>query len=98
VLKLLYLLFTNKGTEEYFYTNDLCVLVDVFLRELSELDEEGSMDGESVSVSAHVFFGSFLNFLAPTHISPCFAPSFNQDTTSVARSIFVQATSSYFIT
>ena len=27
VLKLLYLLFTTKGTTEYFYTNDLCVLV-----------------------------------------------------------------------
>ncbi|KAK7449214.1 pre-rRNA processing [Stygiomarasmius scandens] len=40
VLKLLYLLFTTKGTEEYFYTNDLCVLVDVFLRELVDLDED----------------------------------------------------------
>jgi len=40
VLKILYLLFTTKGTSEYFYTNDLCVLVDVFLRELVDLDEE----------------------------------------------------------
>ncbi|KAJ6481898.1 hypothetical protein C8R45DRAFT_1003389 [Mycena sanguinolenta] len=40
VLKILYLLFTTKGTEEYFYTNDLCVLVDVFLRELVDLDDE----------------------------------------------------------
>jgi len=47
VLKLLYLLFTTKGTEEYFYTNDLRVLVDVFLRELVDLDE----DSESVSSS-----------------------------------------------
>lgn len=39
-LKILYLLFTTKGTSEYFYTNDLCVLVDVFLRELGDLDEE----------------------------------------------------------
>ncbi|KAI0686446.1 hypothetical protein BC835DRAFT_1379547 [Cytidiella melzeri] len=39
VLKLLYLLFTTKGTMEYFYTNDLCVLVDVFLREILDLDE-----------------------------------------------------------
>lgn len=45
VLKILYLLFTTKGTSEYFYTNDLCVLVDVFLRELVDLDEES----ESVS-------------------------------------------------
>ncbi|KAJ7180467.1 hypothetical protein C8R46DRAFT_1069560 [Mycena filopes] len=40
VLKILYLLFTTKGTSEYFYTNDLCVLVDVFLRELIDLDDE----------------------------------------------------------
>ncbi|KAF9078354.1 hypothetical protein BDP27DRAFT_1412355 [Rhodocollybia butyracea] len=46
VLKLLYLLFTTKGTEEYFYTNDLRVLVDVFLRELADLDEGG--DGEQL--------------------------------------------------
>lgn len=44
VLKILYLLFTTKGTTEYFYTNDLCVLVDVFLREIVNLDE----DNESV--------------------------------------------------
>ncbi|KAJ7465188.1 hypothetical protein FB451DRAFT_1488733 [Mycena latifolia] len=40
VLKILYLLFTTKGTSEYFYTNDLCVLVDVFLRELVDLDDD----------------------------------------------------------
>ncbi|KAF8523800.1 hypothetical protein BU17DRAFT_43493 [Hysterangium stoloniferum] len=40
VLKILYLLFTTSGTQEYFYTNDLCVLVDVFIRELVDLDEE----------------------------------------------------------
>lgn len=40
ILKILYLIFTTKGASEYFYTNDLCVLVDVFLRELVDLDEE----------------------------------------------------------
>ncbi|SCV73775.1 BQ2448_6205 [Microbotryum intermedium] len=40
ILKLLYLLFTTAGMQEYFYTNDLCVLVDVFIRELCDLDEE----------------------------------------------------------
>ncbi|KAF9269493.1 hypothetical protein L218DRAFT_993530 [Marasmius fiardii PR-910] len=40
VLKLIYLLFTTKGTSEYFYTNDLCVLVDVILREIVDLDED----------------------------------------------------------
>ncbi|CDZ96664.1 Coeffector of mDia Rho GTPase, regulates actin polymerization and cell adhesion turnover [Phaffia rhodozyma] len=40
ILKILYLLFTTPGTKEYFYTNDLKVLVDVFVRELSDLPEE----------------------------------------------------------
>lgn len=40
ILKLLYLLFTTSGTHEYFYTNDLCVLVDVFIRELNDLGDE----------------------------------------------------------
>lgn len=40
ILKILYLLFTTSGTQEYFFTNDLCVLVDVFIRELCDLDEE----------------------------------------------------------
>ncbi|BGP26258.1 hypothetical protein Rt10032_c10g4293 [Rhodotorula toruloides] len=40
ILKILYLLFTTSGTQEYFYTNDLCVLVDVFIRELYNLGEE----------------------------------------------------------
>lgn len=49
VLKLLYLLFTTHGTQEYFYTNDLRVLVDVFIRELVDLPDES----ESVS-SSHI--------------------------------------------
>ncbi|KAI0329754.1 hypothetical protein GY45DRAFT_1279051 [Cubamyces sp. BRFM 1775] len=40
ILKLLYLLFTTKGMSEFFYTNDLCVLVDVFLREIGDIDED----------------------------------------------------------
>lgn len=43
ILKILYLIFTTKGTSEFFYTNDLCVLVDVFLRELADLDEESDI-------------------------------------------------------
>ena len=48
ILKILYLLFTTSGTKEYFYTNDLKVLVDVFIRELSDLPEE------SEAVSPHL--------------------------------------------
>lgn len=38
ILKLLYLLFTTPPTYEYFYTNDLHVLVDVIVRNLLDLD------------------------------------------------------------
>ncbi|ORX95908.1 hypothetical protein K493DRAFT_314773 [Basidiobolus meristosporus CBS 931.73] len=43
ILRLLYTLFTNTSTSDYFYTNDLRVLVDVIIRELYNLPEE---DGE----------------------------------------------------
>ena len=67
VLKILYVLFTTKGTSEYFYTNDLCVLVDVFLRELADLDEE------SESVRGPKSFISFFSDLdaATAHIPSC---------------------------
>lgn len=45
--QVLYLLFTTPGTHEYFYTNDLRVLLDVFIRELVDLPEEH----EAVSLS-----------------------------------------------
>ncbi|KAF2225221.1 hypothetical protein BDZ85DRAFT_233729 [Elsinoe ampelina] len=38
ILKILYLLFTTPQTFEYFYTNDLHVLVDVIMRNLVDLD------------------------------------------------------------
>ncbi|KAI9147864.1 Protein dip1 [Paramyrothecium foliicola] len=40
ILKLLYLLFTTKATYEYFYTNDLRVLLDVIIRNLMDLPYE----------------------------------------------------------
>ncbi|KFA72386.1 hypothetical protein S40288_05580 [Stachybotrys chartarum IBT 40288] len=40
ILKLLYLLFTTKATYEYFYTNDLRVLLDVIVRNVMDLPYE----------------------------------------------------------
>jgi hypothetical protein len=40
ILKLLYLLFTTKATQDYFYTNDLRVLLDVIIRNLLDLPNE----------------------------------------------------------
>jgi Protein of unknown function (DUF2013) len=39
-LKLLYLLFTTPSTQEYFYTNDLHVLVDILIRNLLDLPSD----------------------------------------------------------
>lgn len=47
ILKLLYCIFTRSSLYEYFYTNDLYVLVDVILREVCNLGEE--RDAEAVS-------------------------------------------------
>ncbi|KAL4910775.1 hypothetical protein BDW74DRAFT_141837 [Aspergillus multicolor] len=41
-LKLLYLIFTTPSTYEYFFTNDLHVLVDILIRNLLDLPEESS--------------------------------------------------------
>ncbi|CAI7576415.1 unnamed protein product [Penicillium viridicatum] len=41
-LKLLYLIFTTPNTYEYFFTNDLHVLVDILIRNLLDLPEEAS--------------------------------------------------------
>lgn len=40
ILKLLYLLFTTRSTHEYFYFNDLRVLLDVIIRNLLDLPDE----------------------------------------------------------
>ncbi|KAF9114289.1 hypothetical protein BGX27_011267 [Mortierella sp. AM989] len=40
ILKLLYVLFTSPSLYEFFYTNDLHVLVDIVIRELWDLPEE----------------------------------------------------------
>lgn len=40
ILKLFYLLFTTKATYEYFYTNDLRVLLDVIIRNLLDLPDD----------------------------------------------------------
>jgi hypothetical protein len=64
ILKLLYLIFTTPETYEYFYNNDLRVLVDVFIRELYDLPD----DAESV-LSLDV-----QTDVVTTYISTCFTP------------------------
>ena len=62
ILKILYLLFTTPGTQEYFFTNDLRVLLDVFIRELVDLPDECEAVRRAGDLS--------MTLLAPTHLSP----------------------------
>lgn len=79
ILKMLYLIFSTNGTSEYFYTNDLCVLMDVFLRELVDLDEES----ESVCSSRHIVILDI--FLTPctatAYVSPRASSFVDEDST-----------------
>ena len=43
ILKLFYLLFTTTSTYEYFYTNDLHVLVDILIRNLLDLPPDNAL-------------------------------------------------------
>ncbi|KAF4976621.1 hypothetical protein FZEAL_6735 [Fusarium zealandicum] len=70
ILKLLYLLFTNKATHEYFYTNDLRVLLDVIIRNLMDLPDE------RISLR-HTYLRVLYPLLAHTQLSQ--PPHYKQD-------------------
>lgn len=57
ILKVLYLLFGNPSTAEYFYTNDLHVLIDVILRNLIDLPHD--------STAANALRHTYLRVLYP---------------------------------
>ena len=70
ILKLLYLLFTTRATYEYFYTNDLMVLLDVIIRNLMDLpDEKMSL--------RHTYLRVLYPLLAHTQLSQ--PPHYKQD-------------------
>jgi hypothetical protein len=52
ILKLLYLLFSSHTTAEYFYTNDLHVLIDVILRNLVDLPPDDAPIANGIGVTA----------------------------------------------
>ncbi|XWW99946.1 hypothetical protein V2A60_007960 [Cordyceps javanica] len=70
ILKLLYLLFTTKATYEYFYTNDLRVLLDVIIRNLMDLPDE------RISLR-HTYLRVLYPLLAHTQLSH--PPHYKQD-------------------
>lgn len=47
ILKLLWLLFTTASTQEYFYTNDLYVLIDILIRNLLDLPPTSPLNSAS---------------------------------------------------
>lgn len=65
ILKLLYLLFGNTSTAEYFYTNDLHVLVDVVLRNLIDLPH----DSTAASALRHTYLRVLYPILLHSQIS-----------------------------
>lgn len=70
ILKLLYLLFTTEATREYFYTNDLRVLLDVIIRNLLDLPNE------LISLR-HTYLRVLYPLLAYTQLSQ--APHYKRD-------------------
>jgi hypothetical protein len=85
ILKILYLLFTTPGTQEYFYTNDLRVLLDVFIRELVDLPDEH----EAVSRYSSYEPAQPSSYGIPTCVCyiPCSTiPNYETTRTSVLRS------------
>ncbi|KAK5653583.1 hypothetical protein OQA88_8845 [Cercophora sp. LCS_1] len=62
ILKLLYLLFTTNTTCEYFYTNDLRVLLDVIIRNLLDLPSE-------MNVLRHTYLRVLAPLLSHTQLS-----------------------------
>ncbi|KAF2177402.1 hypothetical protein K469DRAFT_677402 [Zopfia rhizophila CBS 207.26] len=65
ILKVLYLLFGNPATAEYFYTNDLHVLIDVILRNLIDLPS----DSPAANALRHTYLRVLHPILANSQIS-----------------------------
>ena len=65
ILKVLYLVFGNRPTAEYFYTNDLHVLVDVILRNLIDLPS----DSPSAVALRHTYLRVLYPILSNSQIS-----------------------------
>ena len=68
ILKLLYLLFTTPSTYEYFYTNDLHVLVDVIIRNLLDLgpgNDDASSRYDGAESGQRALRHTYLRVLCP---------------------------------
>lgn len=68
ILKLFYLLFTTPSTQEYFYTNDLHVLVDILIRNLLDLPPD-SVSTATTSSLRHTYLRVLHPLLAYTQLA-----------------------------
>lgn len=85
ILKALYLLFGNPATAEYFYTNDLHVLVDVILRNLIDLPS----DSPAANALRHTYLRVLHPILANSQISK--PPHYKRD--EISRLLHLLVTS-----
>lgn len=85
-LKLLYLIFTTPSTYEYFFTNDLHVLVDILIRNLLDLPEEAS-------ALRHTYLRVLYPLLAHTQLRH--PPHYKRDELRRLLSILVRGQVSY---
>ncbi|KAG7284115.1 hypothetical protein NEMBOFW57_010476 [Staphylotrichum longicolle] len=88
ILKLLYLLFTTSATYEYFYTNDLRVLLDVIIRNLLDLPSEANM-------LRHTYLRVLAPLLAHTQLSQ--PPHYKRDQILSLLEILRGAGSAHFM-
>ncbi|KAJ5679689.1 hypothetical protein N7462_007933 [Penicillium macrosclerotiorum] len=85
-LKLLYLIFTTPSTYEYFFTNDLHVLVDILIRNLLDLPEEAS-------ALRHTYLRVLYPLLAHTQLQQ--PPHYKRDEIRKLLNILVRGQVSY---
>ncbi|KAJ5631238.1 uncharacterized protein N7484_011338 [Penicillium longicatenatum] len=85
-LKLLYLIFTTPSTYEYFFTNDLHVLVDILIRNLLDLPEEAS-------ALRHTYLRVLYPLLAHTQLRQ--PPHYKRDELRKVLSLLVRGQVSY---
>lgn len=87
ILKLLYLLFTTKATYEYFYTNDLRVLLDVIIRNLLDLPNE-------LMALRHTYLRVLYPLLAHTQLNQ--PPHYKKDEVQKLLRILAQSGNTHF--
>lgn len=90
ILKLFYLLFTTSSTYEYFYTNDLHVLVDILIRNLLDLPPDSTATATTTSLR-HTYLRVLHPLLAYTQLSH--PPHYKRD--EIRKLLFVLADASH---